>query len=163
MSSSPVLSQVTPSTGEPDAGDPHVRFGGRGDRNQSVLPTPIRAPARKRLPWTPAFAGVTVTYYRPTVSDGSKRLPTDDSANSRSGDAGEYLPLLGEQRLDPVDDRAHAGGAAQIAVDDHPIGGGEFRDRRGQPLQEGMAVADIAGDYAAAGAGADRFHMHQQR
>src|SRR5712671_5349827 len=33
--------QVTPPTGEPDAGDPHVRFGGRGDRNQSMLPTPI--------------------------------------------------------------------------------------------------------------------------
>ncbi len=29
------------STGEPDAGDPPVRFGGRGDRNQSVFPTPI--------------------------------------------------------------------------------------------------------------------------
>jgi hypothetical protein len=38
---SPVLLQVKPSTGEPDAGDPHVRFGGRGDRIQSVLPTPI--------------------------------------------------------------------------------------------------------------------------
>ena len=30
-----------PSTGEPDAGDPHVRFGGRGDVNQCVVPTPI--------------------------------------------------------------------------------------------------------------------------
>src|SRR5206468_9143485 len=40
---SPVLLRVKPSTGEPDAGDPHVRFGGRGDRNQSVLPTPITA------------------------------------------------------------------------------------------------------------------------
>ena len=29
------------STGEPDAGDPPVRFGGRGERNQSFLPTPI--------------------------------------------------------------------------------------------------------------------------
>ncbi|MGB7293693.1 MAG: hypothetical protein WBD99_16105 [Thermodesulfobacteriota bacterium] len=28
-------------TGEPDAGDPHVRFGGRGRANHS-LPTPIR-------------------------------------------------------------------------------------------------------------------------
>jgi len=28
-------------TGEPDAGDPHVRFGGRGGANQCVVPTPI--------------------------------------------------------------------------------------------------------------------------
>ena len=28
-------------TGEPYAGKPHVRFGGRGDRIQSILPTPI--------------------------------------------------------------------------------------------------------------------------
>jgi len=57
MSSSPVLSQVKPSTGEPDAGDPHVRFGGRGDRNQSVLPTPIRALRLQRLPWNPRVRG----------------------------------------------------------------------------------------------------------
>src|SRR5262245_26953383 len=37
----PVLSQVRPPTGEPDAGEPHVRFGGRGYRNQSTLPTPV--------------------------------------------------------------------------------------------------------------------------
>ncbi len=36
-----ILEEVKPSTGEPDAGDPHVRFGGGRDRNQSVLPTPI--------------------------------------------------------------------------------------------------------------------------
>jgi hypothetical protein len=36
-----ILSEVIPLTGEPDAGNPPVRFGGRGDRNQSVLPTPI--------------------------------------------------------------------------------------------------------------------------
>src|SRR6266849_5456672 len=41
-----VLMQVTPPTGEPDAGDPHVRFGGRGQRNQSALPTPISTPGR---------------------------------------------------------------------------------------------------------------------
>src|SRR3954454_4164215 len=28
-----ILSQVKPPTGEPDAGDPQVRFGGRGDRD----------------------------------------------------------------------------------------------------------------------------------
>ena len=27
----PILAEVTPPTGEPDAGDPPVRFGGRGD------------------------------------------------------------------------------------------------------------------------------------
>src|SRR5215208_6832003 len=42
----PMMLLVSPlrgdsSTGEPDAGDPPVRFGGRGERNQSFLPTPI--------------------------------------------------------------------------------------------------------------------------
>src|SRR5215471_579307 len=36
-----ILDEVKPLTGEPDAGKPPVRFGGRGDRIQSVLPTPI--------------------------------------------------------------------------------------------------------------------------
>src|SRR2546428_474322 len=35
------LSEENPPTGEPDAEKPPVRFGGRGSRNQSVLPTPI--------------------------------------------------------------------------------------------------------------------------
>src|ERR1035438_9646265 len=34
---------TTPLTGEPDAGDPPVRFGGRG-KVQSLVPTPIGAP-----------------------------------------------------------------------------------------------------------------------
>ena len=33
--------EVRPSTGEPDAGDPHVRFGGRGGAIQCAIPTPI--------------------------------------------------------------------------------------------------------------------------
>src|SRR5258705_190755 len=37
--SMPVLSKVSPLTGEPDAGDPHVRFGGRGiEANRYSLP-----------------------------------------------------------------------------------------------------------------------------
>ena len=78
-------------------------------------------------------------------------------------DAGEYVPLLGKQRLDPIDYRAHAGGAAQITVDDDPVFRRDFGDRRGQPLEQRMAVADIAGQYAAAGTGADRFQMHEHR
>ena len=38
-----VLWRGDSSTGEPDAGDPPVRFGGRGIRIQSILPTPIHA------------------------------------------------------------------------------------------------------------------------
>jgi hypothetical protein len=34
---------VTPSTGEPYAGDPPVRFGGRGGATQCAVPTPISA------------------------------------------------------------------------------------------------------------------------
>ncbi len=64
--------------------------------------------------------------------------------------AGKHVPLLGKQRLHPIDDRAHAGGAAQIAVDDDPVFGGDLRDWRRQPLKQGMAVADIAGPDASA-------------
>ena len=39
--SSSILSEVKLPTGEPDAGDPPVRFGGRGDRDHPVLSTPI--------------------------------------------------------------------------------------------------------------------------
>jgi len=58
-----------------------------------------------------------------------------------SGDAGEHVALLVEQRLHPIDCRAHAGGAAQITVDEDPVLGGDFGDRRGPPFEEGMAVA----------------------
>ncbi len=37
----PVLIEVKPPIGEPDAGNPQVRFGGRGDTNQCIVPTPI--------------------------------------------------------------------------------------------------------------------------
>jgi hypothetical protein len=33
-------------TGEPDAGDPHVRFGGRGGANHCAVPTPYHSPLR---------------------------------------------------------------------------------------------------------------------
>src|SRR5689334_6013994 len=37
-------------TGEPDAGEPHVRFGGRGGANQCAIPTPIlRHVVRERV------------------------------------------------------------------------------------------------------------------
>ena len=36
-----ILCEVRPPTGEPDAGDPPVRFGGRGIRIQSIPPTPV--------------------------------------------------------------------------------------------------------------------------
>jgi len=40
---SSILFEVIPPTGEPCAGNPPARFGGRGDRTQSVLPTPMCA------------------------------------------------------------------------------------------------------------------------
>src|ERR1700738_648563 len=36
------------------------------------------------------------------------------------GDAGESVPLLGKQRLDPIDYRAHAGGAAPVRCRGEP-------------------------------------------
>src|ERR1022692_4341945 len=40
-----ILAEVRPPTGEPDAGDPHVRFGGRG--SHKALPTPIKCPTAR--------------------------------------------------------------------------------------------------------------------
>ena len=37
--------EVKPPTGEPDAGNPHVRFGGGRGRDQPALPTPIEGNA----------------------------------------------------------------------------------------------------------------------
>ncbi|MGA2959928.1 MAG: hypothetical protein ABSF48_29955, partial [Thermodesulfobacteriota bacterium] len=56
---SSILFEVKPPTGEPDAGDPPVRFGGRGDRNQSALPTPIELlESRLRRDWIPGRASL---------------------------------------------------------------------------------------------------------
>jgi hypothetical protein len=73
----------------------------------------------------------------------------------RLDDASQHVPLRGEQRLHPVDYRAHAGGAAQITADDDP--GLDFGDRWRQPLEQRMAVADIARQHASAGTDADCF------
>ncbi len=65
------------------------------------------------------------------------------TTSSSLEDASEYVPLLGKQRLDPIDDRAHAGGAAQITVDDDPVFGGDFGDRRSQPLEQGSTPRPV--------------------
>src|ERR1700720_15643 len=85
---------------------------------------------------------------------GTCRSNRRTSTSSSLGDASEYVPPLGKQCLDPIDYRAHAGGAAQITVDDDPVFGRESGDRRRQPLKQGMVVADITGQYAAGGTGA---------
>jgi hypothetical protein len=71
----------------------------------------------------------------------------------------DHFPLLGEHLSYPVHHRAHASGATQIAMNDDPILGREFGDWRGQPLEQGMAVADIARQRSAPGSRADRFQM----
>jgi hypothetical protein len=48
-----ILEEVKPLTGEPDAGDPHVRFGGRGSEKLSL---PL-----SDMP--PAFAGCKLLHY----------------------------------------------------------------------------------------------------
>src|SRR5215470_9193622 len=58
------------------------------------------------------------------------------------GDPCDQLALLGEYLAYPVHHRAHTGSATQIAVDDHPVVGGELGDWRRQPLEQRMAVAD---------------------
>ena len=47
---SSILFEVKPPTGEPDAGNPLVRFGGGRGRTQSVPPTPISEGRRSARP-----------------------------------------------------------------------------------------------------------------
>ena len=51
------LSQVTPPTGEPDAGNPPVRFGGRGNLNQFSLPLYILQQALANAKSAQVFTG----------------------------------------------------------------------------------------------------------
>src|SRR5436190_6274054 len=65
--------EVRPPTGEPDAGDPPVRFGGRGGRNQSSLPTPIE------------FEGFAIPFNSIEAGDygsAARCRPTTSSANA---------------------------------------------------------------------------------
>jgi len=58
-----ILNKVKPPTGEPDAGDPHVRFGGRGGC-ECILPYPyqvVNLPSKKKFTtWIPAFEAVSL-------------------------------------------------------------------------------------------------------
>src|SRR6202023_1240945 len=65
------------------------------------------------------------------------------------GGTGDQFPLLGERLSHPVYHRTHARGAAQIRMNDDPVFGSEFKNPRGQPLEQRMAVADIARQRAA--------------
>src|SRR5512145_1681716 len=56
-----ILSKVKPPTGEPDAGESLVRFGGRGSRNQSALPTPISYRGGRKIWQTPALQSITIS------------------------------------------------------------------------------------------------------
>src|SRR4029077_20661739 len=95
-----------PLTGKPDAGNPPVRFGGRGDRTQSVLPTPIdyRLPITDRLPITA----------HPACSDScAKNNPPDTDTTF----VPEFpMPCSVQISLDlhTIDDALHV---AQIAAD----------------------------------------------
>jgi len=72
------------------------------------------------------------------------------------------VAMLPMQSVD-LDYPAHASGAAQIAVDDDPVFGHDFGDQRSQSFEQGRAVANVAGQHAATGAGVDRFQMHEHR
>ena len=57
-----------PTTGEPYAGEPHVRFGGRGGESLSY---PYQSPGTRGQVWMPAFAGMTLTFlsHPPALND----------------------------------------------------------------------------------------------
>jgi hypothetical protein len=54
---------------------------------------------------------------------GGSAPPPDENADLRHSLAspGDHVPLLGKQCLYPIDHCAHAGGAAQVTVDDDPV------------------------------------------
>src|SRR5579885_37956 len=75
---------------------------------------------------------------------------------------GERVAVLVEQGADPVDGGAHADGAAQIAVHDDPILGGDLVDRWRQALEQRVVVADKAREDAAPRPGANRRPLHRR-
>src|SRR5438045_7014834 len=99
--------------------------------NERLATAPI--PAVRRIPIEPREA----TQFG--LSD-RRPLPFAGRHNTR-----DHIALFGEYPPHPIDDGTHAGGAAYIAMNDHPVRGGEVGDWRGQPFEEGMAVADITG------------------
>ena len=59
-----------PTTGEPYAGEPHVRFGGRGGESLSY---PYQGRSMCGQVWMPAFAGMTlVSPRRPLILNDSE-------------------------------------------------------------------------------------------
>src|SRR5665213_439434 len=53
-----------PLTGKPDAGNPPVRFGGRGGRNQSAFPTPIET----TIKYPREFYAAKMQYYASSIA-----------------------------------------------------------------------------------------------
>src|ERR1035438_9074412 len=50
-----ILTEVRPPTGEPDAGDPHVRFGGRGSHKLSL---PLSNGSRDKGTWAASVGSI---------------------------------------------------------------------------------------------------------
>src|SRR5205085_1898154 len=60
-----------------------------------------------------------------------------------SGGAGEFVTVLVEQSMNPVDYRSYACSATQIVVHDDPIFGSELRHRWGYALEQRVGVARV--------------------
>src|SRR6266566_5821702 len=80
-------------------------------------------------------------------------LSANSCPNADLHDAGDNVSLLGKEHLDPINYSAHAGRAAQITVDNDPVFGSDFWDRRGQSFKQRMAVSHITGQHAAPSTG----------
>ena len=99
-------------TGEPYAGEPHVRFGGREGES---LPYPYHPPGRTS--WTPAFAGM-------TKQAGFKREGADHASSLRDGRGltrrGSLDP--GGEGLDPLARLRRNGQRLQVRIDPERVG-----------------------------------------
>src|SRR5580704_14401027 len=76
--------------------------------------------------------------------------------------AGERVPLVVERLAYPIDDRPYATRTAQVAVNDDPVFGGEFRYWRSQSFEQRVFVRGVARQDAAAGPGADGRMLHRR-
>ena len=86
----PVLSEVRPPTGEPYAGDLHVRFGGRGGRaTGSPYPYHTRSPSPAHLQHTIETVVVACTYAFPRRTVGTRQ---ENHATVRPAD--RYVRIL---------------------------------------------------------------------
>ena len=100
---SSILSEVKPLTGEPDAGEPHVRFGGRGGREPNRPSLPLSCYCPMCYHPAPAFHTARGRIHREVEEHGEQSaLPPRQEPHLRPGGGGAFSSRHESRRADPA-------------------------------------------------------------